>query len=150
LRARLLAPEEAADQIQEGYAEATEPALIRPLALCTDWAKKPRQIRSSALRWMLREGMVVSLTVRCPDSASRGVSDRIWAAVWPKMALPSSGRTTAESQAAAAPHDDRAYRCERYLDSEVVIRLRHDSDLVSGAQIALDDDSEIGTGSQRC
>src|SRR5437868_11862484 len=34
-------------------------------------------------------------------------------------------------------------------DGEVMIRLLHDSDLVSGAQIALDDDSEIGTGSQR-
>src|SRR5438876_93318 len=34
-------------------------------------------------------------------------------------------------------------------DGEVVVRLRHDSDLVSGAHIALDDDSEICTGSQR-
>src|SRR5438067_4650698 len=35
------------------------------------------------------------------------------------------------------------------LDGEVVIRLLHDPDLVSGTHIALDDDSEIGTGSQR-
>src|SRR2546422_5863053 len=34
-------------------------------------------------------------------------------------------------------------------DSEVVIRLLHDSDLVSGAHITLDNNSEIGTGSQR-
>src|SRR5216684_8336647 len=34
-------------------------------------------------------------------------------------------------------------------DGEVVIRLLHDADLVSGAHISLDDDSEIGTGSQR-
>src|SRR5712692_1040833 len=34
-------------------------------------------------------------------------------------------------------------------DGDVVIRLLHDPDLVSGAHIALDDDSEIGTGSQR-
>src|SRR6267378_838318 len=34
-------------------------------------------------------------------------------------------------------------------DGEVVIRLLHDLDLVSGTHIALDDDSEIGTGSQR-
>src|SRR5438132_13726088 len=32
-------------------------------------------------------------------------------------------------------------------DGEVVIRLLHDPDLVSGTHIALDDDSEIGTGS---
>src|SRR2546430_12178206 len=31
-------------------------------------------------------------------------------------------------------------------DGKVVIRLLHDSDLVSGAHIALDDDSEIGAG----
>src|SRR5712664_447171 len=34
-------------------------------------------------------------------------------------------------------------------DAEVVIRLPQDPDLVSGAQVALDDDPEIGTGSQR-
>src|SRR5438874_10861732 len=34
-------------------------------------------------------------------------------------------------------------------DGEVVIRLLHDPDLVAGTHIALDDDSEIGTGSQR-
>src|SRR5882672_7528849 len=34
-------------------------------------------------------------------------------------------------------------------DGEVVIRLLHDPDLVSGAHVALDDDSEIGAGSQR-
>src|SRR2546430_4499444 len=34
-------------------------------------------------------------------------------------------------------------------DGEVVIRLLHDPDGVSGAHIALDDDSEIGAGSQR-
>src|SRR2546426_11170487 len=34
-------------------------------------------------------------------------------------------------------------------DGEVVIWLLHDADLVSGTHIALDDDSEIGTGSQR-
>src|SRR5215813_5662575 len=34
-------------------------------------------------------------------------------------------------------------------DCEVVIRLLHDPDLVSGANIALEDDSEIGPGSQR-
>src|SRR5882762_3112878 len=34
-------------------------------------------------------------------------------------------------------------------DGEVVIRLLHDPDLVSGTHIALDDDSEIGTGSWR-
>src|SRR2546428_9154676 len=34
-------------------------------------------------------------------------------------------------------------------DGEVVIRLLQDSDLVPSAHIALDDDSEIGAGSQR-
>src|SRR3954453_11705011 len=34
-------------------------------------------------------------------------------------------------------------------DSEVVIGLLHDPDLVSGAHIALDDDSEIGAGPER-
>ena len=58
----------------------------------------------------------VSFTVRCPRLGSCGVTDRIWAAVLPG-ALPilSNSGTTAESQAAAAPHHDRAYRCERHL-----------------------------------
>src|SRR5262249_40984970 len=38
---------------------------------------------------------------------------------------------------------------EDVSDGEVVSGLRHDPDLVSGADFALDDDPEIGTGSQR-
>jgi len=34
-------------------------------------------------------------------------------------------------------------------DGEVVVRLLHEPDLVSRAHVALDDDSEIGPGSQR-
>src|SRR6516165_7867095 len=34
-------------------------------------------------------------------------------------------------------------------DGEVVVRLLKEPDLISGAHVALDDDSEIGPGSQR-
>src|SRR5882672_11372085 len=60
--------------------------------------------------------MAVSFPVHCRRFGSRGVTDRIWAAVLPD-ALPilSNSGTTAESRAAAVPPHDRAYKCERHL-----------------------------------
>src|SRR6266478_2876740 len=133
-----------------GYAEATEPALIRPLALCTDWAKKPRQIRSSALRWMLREAWLSPLLCAAPDSAA--AASRIGSGLPCCQMLCPSSPTLGQLRNRKQPrHLITIARIDAkdISDGEVVIGLLHDPDLVSAPHIALDDDSEIAAGSQR-
>src|SRR6266566_2383901 len=78
--------------------------------------EKSRLRMRTAAPGSLREPWLSPLLCAAPRLGSRGVTDRSESAVLPD-ALPilSNSGTTAESRAAAAPHHDRAYRCERHL-----------------------------------
>src|SRR5262249_27259205 len=85
-----------------------------------------------------------------PPIGSRGVTDRIW--LPSRQVLCPSSPTLGQLRNRKQPRNLIAIAridAKDISDGEVVIRLLHDPDLVSGAHVALDDNPEIGAGSQR-